>query len=192
MTAAAPASPPRKMRRDAQRRREALIRAAAECFHTSGYWVPLEEVAKHAGVGRGTLYRCFADRAALLIAVIEREMDQVGEAIAPLESPEDILPLVITQAARMTAFYSRAAIELARGGAVDPGFTALSNRAENFLAPIVAQAQRQGALRATISPRDLLLVVRMIGSLLDPAMSDDEVRLQSQQALALIMAGLRP
>lgn len=180
------------MRSDAARRREALVRAAAICFHESGYWVPLEEVAKRAGVGRGTLYRCFADRTALIIAVIEREIDQVADAIASLDTPGEILPFVITRGARMTAFYSRAALALARGGAVDPGFMALSHRAETFLAPIVAQAHAQGSLRQSIGPRELLLVVRMIGSLLDPAMSDDEVRLQSQQALALIMDGLRP
>jgi len=180
------------MRRDAIQRRDALIRAATECFHESGYWVALEEVARRAQVGRGTLYRCFADRTALIIAVIEREMDQVAETIAALETAEEILPLVITQAARVTAFYSRAAIELAGDGAVDPGFMALSNRAEAFLAPIVAQAQRQGSLRESIGPRELLLVVRMIGSLLDPAMSDEEVRQQSQHALALLMDGLRP
>lgn len=180
------------MRRDALQRRAALIKAAAECFQESGYWVPLEAVAKRAQVGRGTLYRCFADRTALIIAVIEREMDLVAEAITTLDSPEDILPLVITQAARMTAFYSRAALERAHGGTVDPGFIALSIRAEEFLRPIVAQAQAQGTLRATIGPRDVLLVVRMIGSLLDPAMSDEEVRRQSQHALALVMDGLRP
>jgi AcrR family transcriptional regulator len=180
------------MRRDALRRRAALVAAAAECFHSSGYWVPLEEIAKRAGVGRGTLYRCFADRTALLIAVIEREMDQLAETIAALGAAEDILPLVITRGARMTAFYSRAAVELAPGSAVDPGFIALSRRAEAFLAPIVARAAAQGRLRENIGPRELLLVVRMIGSLLDPAMSDEEVSLQSQHALALVMDGLRP
>ncbi len=184
--------PQRQMRRDALQRRTALLQAAAECFHDSGYWVPLEEVARRANVGRGTLYRCFADRTALIIAVIEREMDQVGETIATLEASADILPIVITQAARMTAFYSRAATELAGGETVAPGFIALSNRAEAFLAPIVAQAHRQGRLRHNIGPRDLLMVVRMIGSLLAPAMSDEEVRLHSQQALSLIMDGLRP
>lgn len=184
--------PPRQMRRDALQRRDALIRAAAECFQISGYWVPLEEVAKRAQVGRGTLYRCFADRTALIIAVVEREMDQLGEAIAGLETAEDILPLVMMRGARMTAFYSRAALELARDGTVDPGFIALSNRAEAFLRPIVAQAQRQGSLREDIGPREILLAVRMIGSLLDPAMHDEDMRQQTQHALALVMDGLRP
>lgn len=186
--------PPRQMRRDALQRRDALIRAAAECFQTSGYWVPLEEVAKRAQVGRGTLYRCFTDRTALIIAVVEREMDQLGEAIAGLETAEDILPLVMMRGARMTAFYSRAALELARGGGgtVDPGFIALSNRAEAFLRPIVTQAQRQGRLREDIGPGEILLAVRMIGSLLDPAMHNEDMRQQTQHALALVMDGLRP
>ena len=64
-------------RRDAVLRREALLNAAIECFETRGYSVSLEEIADHAGVGRGTLYRNFKDRAALTLAIFAREIEKI-------------------------------------------------------------------------------------------------------------------
>lgn len=54
------------MRADATRNREALLRSARELFVERGLDVPLDAVARHAGVGTATLYRRFADREALL------------------------------------------------------------------------------------------------------------------------------
>lgn len=54
------------MRADATRNRDALLRAARELFVERGLDVPLDAVARHAGVGPATLYRRFADREALL------------------------------------------------------------------------------------------------------------------------------
>ena len=57
-------SPPTR-RRDAQDNRDRLIAAAREVFAESGFDVPLDAIARRAGVGRATLYRNFSDRYAL-------------------------------------------------------------------------------------------------------------------------------
>ena len=59
---------PLPLRADAQRNREQLIDAAARTFLTGGPDVPMEEIAREAGVGVGTLYRRFADRESLMVA----------------------------------------------------------------------------------------------------------------------------
>jgi AcrR family transcriptional regulator len=69
-----PPIPTGPRRRDAVARREALLNAAVECFEARGYAVPLEEIADMAGVGRGTLYRNFKDRIALIMAIFERDI----------------------------------------------------------------------------------------------------------------------
>jgi AcrR family transcriptional regulator len=71
---------PRKPRADSLRNREQLIAAAKQAFGERGAEAPLEEIARRAGVGIGTLYRHFPTRPALLAAVYRREVEQLGAA----------------------------------------------------------------------------------------------------------------
>ena len=68
---------------DAQARRDALIAAARLCFARAGYFVPLEDIADAAGVGRGTFYRNFKDRMALALAVFEQEIERMRARLDP-------------------------------------------------------------------------------------------------------------
>ena len=68
------------MRADAQRNRERLIEAAREVFREQGYDASLDEVARRAGVGAGTLYRHFPQRENLLDAIMQSWVDRVDEA----------------------------------------------------------------------------------------------------------------
>lgn len=71
------ASTPRSMRRDAMRNRTRLIKVAVEAFAESGVDASLNEIAKRAGVGSGTLYRHFPTREALLEAVVSEQFDSL-------------------------------------------------------------------------------------------------------------------
>ena len=68
------------MRADAQRNRERLIEAAREVFREQGYDASLDEVAKRAGVGAGTLYRHFPSRDVLIDAIMQSWVDRVNDA----------------------------------------------------------------------------------------------------------------
>ena len=68
------------MRADAQRNRERLIEAAREVFREQGYDASLDEVAKRAGVGAGTLYRHFPSRDVLMDAMMQSWVDRVNDA----------------------------------------------------------------------------------------------------------------
>ena len=72
--------PARKPRADAERNRERLILAAKAAFAEVGADVSLEEIARRAEVGIGTLYRHFPTREAVVEAVYRRELDQLTEA----------------------------------------------------------------------------------------------------------------
>jgi len=68
------------MRADAQRNRDKLVEVALEVFREKGYDAPLDEIAKRAGVGAGTLYRHFPTRDALHDAVMQAWVDKVEVA----------------------------------------------------------------------------------------------------------------
>jgi AcrR family transcriptional regulator len=82
----------RPLRADARRNRDALLVAAAAQFAERGVEAPLEEIARHAGVGIGTLYRHFPTRDALIADVYRREVDLlcggVDELLATLPADE--------------------------------------------------------------------------------------------------------
>jgi AcrR family transcriptional regulator len=78
-------SPPaRKPRADATRNRERLLEAARAAFSDGGVSVSLEEIARSAGVGIGTLYRHFPTRDALIAEVYRNEAAKLGEAARTL------------------------------------------------------------------------------------------------------------
>ena len=70
----------RKLRADAERNREQLIAAAKAAFAARGADAPLEDIARRAGLGIGTLYRHFPTREPLLAAVYRREVEQLAAA----------------------------------------------------------------------------------------------------------------
>ena len=69
------------MRADAKRNYDRLVEAARAVFREQGYDASLDEVAKRAGVGPGTLYRHFPNRDALLDAIMQSWVESVGEAV---------------------------------------------------------------------------------------------------------------
>jgi AcrR family transcriptional regulator len=75
-------APARRLRRDAQRNRDAIVATARQLFCDHGLEAPLEQIARRAGVGIATLYRRFPSRAALLDAVLA---DTVHAHIAAAE-----------------------------------------------------------------------------------------------------------
>ena len=77
------------MRADAQRNYDRLLEEGRQAFLVHGTDVALEDIARHAGVGIGTLYRHFPDRFALMSAVFEHELDALSRRARELMSAED-------------------------------------------------------------------------------------------------------
>src|SRR5260370_15880205 len=73
------------LRADAQRNLDRLLEAAGECFAEQGVDVSVDEIARRAGVGHGTVFRRFPTKGALLAAVLEvqfRELAAAADAAA--------------------------------------------------------------------------------------------------------------
>jgi len=79
VAAEASASPAaeQKLRSDAQRNLDRLLGAASECFAEQGVHASVDEIARRAGVGHGTVFRRFPSKDALLEAVLAQELDRL-------------------------------------------------------------------------------------------------------------------
>ncbi|MEU2658287.1 helix-turn-helix domain-containing protein [Streptomyces sp. NPDC007325] len=155
-----PAEPPR--RADARLNRERLVAAARDVFAASGPGASLNEIARRAGVGPGTLYRHFPHRSALLAAVLADRIETLGahaERLLASEDADDAL------ARWLRAFLAHARVNQGMGGALlvespdaSLGFDC-HRRILDMATGLLDRAQRHGTVRADLSADDLLQLV---------------------------------
>jgi len=142
----------RRQRADAQRNVTALLEAAKTVFMSTGVDAPAKEITDLAGLGVGTLYRHFPKRSDLVVAVMEREIDDCAAAASSLAAEHE---LVGTKRGLAVALHSG-----------DPAFDELPgyimSRLEPALDGLLAAARAAGALRATVTARDLVLVIALM------------------------------
>src|ERR1700728_1030908 len=79
----------RRVRADARRNIDTLLQTAMAVFATSGVDAPVREIAEKAGVGGGTVYRHFPQRADLIAAVFRREIDACADAAPVLAAAHE-------------------------------------------------------------------------------------------------------
>ncbi len=181
-----PVQPP--MRADARRNRKRLVAAAAAAFTEHGAEASLDDIARRAGVGSGTLYRHFPTRQALLEAVY---LDQVEALCAhayellATAPPGDAL-----------ATWLRAVVDYAtmkRG--LSELMHSLDKESARFLwcrdalraagGALLARAQQAGAVRSDVTIVDLLRLIMAISKATEPAPGG------ADRLLAVVLDGLR-
>ena len=178
------------LRRDAQERRRALLAAAEACFRERGFLVPLDEIAQRAGVGRGTLYRNFADRMELVLTLFGDELTRLEDSLATERDAAQALRSFVLGGARMAALYNRLAVDMPADHGSQAGFLGLQARAIALLEPIVRAAKAQGRLRGDVAPADILLLGRMVGGVLPLSCSPEQADAVTQAAFQLVATGL--
>lgn len=184
------AEPARPLRADAQRSLDALLLAAKGVFATSGVDAPVREIADRAGVGLGTLYRHFPQRADLIAAVFRREIDACAEmapVLAASHGPFDALAEWMQRYAAFVATKRGLAQALHSG---DPAFDALPGHFDQKLRPalrgLLAAAVAAGEVRADVDADELLGAV---ASLCMSAHNAGPGR--AERMVALLVDGLR-
>jgi AcrR family transcriptional regulator len=155
----------RPLRRDAQLNRERIIVAAREVFAARGLNASLDDVAHHAGVGVGTVYRRFPTKEALLeVALDERLEEHVRAAEAALAAPTgwDGLVGFLRRAAEMQAA-DRGLRDVVLGADFRARHKARArDRIEPLIRELVERAHREGSLRPDVTVEDLALVLMMV------------------------------
>jgi AcrR family transcriptional regulator len=160
MTTADTQAAPRKLRADAQRNYDALIEAARASFRDADADTSLEEIAKRAGVGIGTLYRHFPTRLALLEGVYRDEVDELDrktQLLLESEPPEQVLDhwldLFIDYATTKRALFHELVEAIGKDSEL---LTHSRGVIERSASTVLGRAQDAGVIRTDIEFGDIL------------------------------------
>jgi AcrR family transcriptional regulator len=183
----------RPLRRDAERNRQRILTAAAEVFNERGLEVSLDEIARHAGVGVGTVYRRFRTKDELIEALFMDRLDMVaalGEEAFASPDPWTGLVSFMERMAEIMAgnlglrqmlmlgTYGRDLVAVAR------------QRNAPLIERLVERAQAAGQLRADVRQTDIPFIVFVLteATQLSRAVNPEIWR----RYLTLILDGMRP
>jgi AcrR family transcriptional regulator len=182
----------RPLRRDAERNRRRILEAAAEAFAERGLGVTMDDIAEHAGVGVGTVYRRFPEKELLIEALFE---ERVGELVAMAEEAlgeDDPWPALL-------GFLERAqAVQATNRGLKEVVLSTSHGRdriacVRERLAPLadelVRRAQASGQLRPDVDGTDLPLIQIMLGAVVD--VTRDVAPETWRRMFAIFVDGLR-
>jgi len=182
----------RPLRRDAERNRQRILAAAAVVFAERGLGATLDDVAREAGVGVGTVYRRFADKEELIDALFEQRIDEiVANAEASLAEEDPWTALVRFFEGFIDAqCRDRGLMELLVSR--EHGQVRVAQARERLIPVVEAlieRAQAAGALRPDVVARDVALIHVMLAAAVDYTR---DVRPDvSRRGLALLLDGLR-
>ncbi len=187
------AAQPQRLRADAARNREAVLCAARDAFARDGLTAPLEEIARTAGVGIGTLYRRFGCREQLIAAAL----------VEPITAYADAAELALAEPDAWTGFagFVRRICELQAGNrgladllvitlAPDQQVECIRARANRSMLKLIERAKAAGQLRLDMAAEDLLLL--LIGSSAIAAAAGAEAPRAMPRFVGLLLAAFRP
>ena len=154
------------MRADARRNYEALITAARELFVELGSDAPLDEIARRAGVGAGTLYRHFPTRADLLAGVYVADLEElaaVGQRLVETQGPAAALDQFLTAYLQMSlrngAIKRAVQAMLSDTEPVPASLSECRGTVHAVWAEILERAQAAGVARPGIEPGTLMRMI---------------------------------
>jgi AcrR family transcriptional regulator len=173
----------RPKRADARRNYDKVLAAAREAFAQGGESTALEEIARRAGVGIGTLYRHFPNRQALLEALYVEEVEEVCRSAAQFEGSGDPWEALNGWFDRVIAYLAtkRAlAHELLNYLDLDaPLFQVCRTSLFDAGEPLLRRAQEAGAVRPDVTIAEVMQMIVGIGKIptTDPAQTERLVRI---------------
>jgi AcrR family transcriptional regulator len=179
---------PRRPRADARRNRERLIDTARTALAEIGSEVTLDEIARRAGVGIGTLYRHFPTRDAMVEAVYRHEVEQLSlaatrllETLPPAEALHAWMRLFVDYIARKKVMAS------ALSGGTSELFATSGERIKEAIRLLVDRAEAAAEIRAGVDPLDLLLA--LVG--ISYGRSGPDWQASALRLIDILMDGLR-
>jgi AcrR family transcriptional regulator len=182
---------PATLRTDAQRNRDRIVVAAREAFAEHGLDVGVEQIARRAGVGMGTLYRRFPTKESLVHAIFEQRIDDlqpvIDRALAGADAWEgfvDVLLATVAQHAEDRGFLQMVVLRMGPDAVPDD----VRRRFFSPLEELLARAQRAGSVRGDVTAADLPAIVRMSAA---SALSPFDPGRDCRRHVGLLLDGLR-
>jgi AcrR family transcriptional regulator len=156
----APPPPPRKPRADAQRNRDRILDVAKRAFTRDGADATLDDIARQAAIGPGTLYRHFPTRDALIEAVYRSEVEKLAAAEQRFAATLPPLPALRAWMLLFIDHVAAKALIIPVMNSVPGGSTRLLEGSRSLIhdafATSIRRAIASGALRADTNPDDLM------------------------------------
>lgn len=182
---------PRAERRDAIENREKILRTAADLIAMRGYSVPLSEIADAAGVGVGTFYRAFPDRAGLLEELQRRgyellltTLDRIkADGLTGADAVETYLQECLTMANQLVAMPLRGGQPLPDGAATEAKL-----RIGAAIGDFLAEGQADGSVYADVAAIDVIVCGTLIAL---PLPHGQDWGVTARRHLALFVRGIR-
>lgn len=179
----------RPLRADARRNRERLMTAAQAAFTENGEAASLDDIAKRAGVGPGTLYRHFPSREALLaevyqegVAGLARRAAELGETLPPMQALEAFLCEHVEYARSKQGLGVAVKAMIASDS---PTMEWCRNTVRGAIRDLLQRAQAEGSVRPDADP---VVVLRLVHAV---AYASETAPEQSSAMLGLVIDGLR-
>jgi AcrR family transcriptional regulator len=181
---------PRPMRADARRNYERIVTTAREVFLEQGPEAPLDDIARRAEVGAGTLYRHFPAREDLMAAVYSATIQQNSNLAYQLldeHDPWDALVLWMREQVRFGVQKRGLAATLKAAMDKDSAtFAHCKATLNEAAAAVLKAAQDAGVVRDDVKPRDLLLLGHGV------AVATEVTPEDSERLLTITLDGLKP
>jgi AcrR family transcriptional regulator len=153
-------TPMRPLRADAARNRELLLAAAADEFAEHGLDASVADIARRAGVGKGTVFRHFATKDDLLAAIVLDRVDAlnaVGERLLKAADPDAALLEFLTAAAHQRQ--QRDLSFLQEAGELNSEVTRVRAQMLETVDTLVERARNHGTVRADVTGTDVILLM---------------------------------
>lgn len=170
--------------------RDELLNAAEEIFRKQGVHVPLQAIIDHAGVGRATFYRNFADRKALIAALLERAITRLEQRAEDLlEFNDGFIRLIeghIEQLPHLVVLIDYWRIIDRQ----DPIMLNIYERRDKALQPLIDKAIEHQLCRPDLTPQDFGMITAILGSSFQGHPTSDQVRL-AKRAIELLLSGIK-
>jgi AcrR family transcriptional regulator len=181
----------RRLRADAQRNRIRLLETAKAAFAEKGSGASLDEIARTAGVGAGTLYRHFPTRDALIEAVYRNETEQLvaaatrlAESHHPTAALREWLLLFVDYMAAKQGMYE--ALNSLVGGTSEL-YSASTEHMKRAIAKLIGRAVASGEVRLDVDPLDLLRALAGVANM----SAGPDGKQAAKRMVDILIAGIR-
>jgi AcrR family transcriptional regulator len=191
-----PSETHRPLRADARRNRERILESARQLFAENGAEAQIDDVARHAGVGVGTVYRHFPTKEALLVELVRRQFrlfaDRAREALDQLtDDSESFVALEGVLRGNTATTASDAAVQYAFAGAGEHNWTQVGGEKDELMVTteaLLTRARRAGTIRSDAHATDIAMLMCGVCS----TMGRDAPGFDWRRHLDLAIDALRP
>lgn len=182
------------LRADARRNRDQILVAAREIFAERGADVAMDEIARRASVGVGTLYRRFADRETLIRAVFRETFQAVADEVEAALGEEPTgwaaLARIMRQSAWLHVSVQAKSPTVTAVVKADSETSHLRDHLLDRLGEVVRRAQEEGTLRRDVAVGDLAILFMSVVNQ-TPTLTPEAAGIAPGRMLAIMMDGLR-